>query len=110
MCEECSPKDRRNRRVQSVTTLPTSSLAMAGQLVESTRAKLAELDREDAPAGALALMLAGQLEDGQHTGSQAAALAKAYLQALTEATKGVTGASSTLDELRKRREQRRRGA
>lgn len=111
MCESCSPRDRRDRRVgvATVTELPAPALAEAGRLVEVTRAKLAELGRVDDPNGTLALLLAADLDAGTTAGAGKASIARAYLQAMEAATKGVTGASSALDELRKRRE-RRRGA
>jgi hypothetical protein len=110
MCEACSPKDRRDRRVTPVTALPSAALAMTGDLAEATRAKLAELGRTESPEGVAAVMAAAQLDSGRLTGSQYASLLKAWLQTLEAATKGVTSGSSSLDELRKRREQRRRGA
>jgi hypothetical protein len=109
MCEDCSPRDRRDRAVQQVTTLPTAQLASTGSLMAATRDQLADAGKTETD-GALALYLAAQLDAGEHTGSQTAALAREYRAAMEMATKGATGQSSALDELRKRREQRRRGA
>ncbi|HET8661028.1 MAG TPA: hypothetical protein VFM55_18785 [Micromonosporaceae bacterium] len=92
-----------------MTELPPPALAESGRLVDATRTKLVELGREDDPNGALALLLAADLDAGTTAGTGKASIARAYLQAMDAATKGVTGASSALDELRKRRE-RRRGA
>lgn len=107
MCESCSPKDRRNRKMTPVTTLPSLKLAEVGSLVEATRGALAGSARGETAEGALALYLAAQLDAGQHTGSQTAALSREYRAAVEAATKGVTGGSTALDELRARRAIRR---
>lgn len=104
MCLDCSPKDKRDRHVRSVTTLPAPQLAETGDLLEATKSALAA--REESPVGALALFLAAQLDQGQHTGSQAAALAREFRAAIDAATRGGAG-SSALDELRARRAARR---
>jgi hypothetical protein len=107
MCGDCSPKDRRDRKVRQVTTLPQALMVNAGSLEEATRASLTEADRLDTAPGALALYLAGQLDAGGHSGSSTAALAREYRAAVDAATKGATGASTALDELRARRAKRR---
>ena len=103
MCAECSPPDRRQRRRSGVTRLPVRSARQS--LEAATRERLAELGRVDSPEGALALYLAGLLDLG--AGSQTAPLSREFRLAVEAASKGVAGASSALDELRKRREQRR---
>jgi hypothetical protein len=107
MCESCSPKERRNRRLTPVATLPVQRLAANGSLVDATNGALAKADRIETAEGALALYLAGQLDAGGHTGSQTAALAREYRAALDAATRGASNASSALDELRTRRAKRR---
>jgi hypothetical protein len=109
MCEDCSPRDRRDRKVQAVTSLPQALMVPAGSLVDATQTALTAADRLDTAPGALAVYLAGQLDAGGHSGSSTAALAREYRAAVEAATKGATGVSSALDELRERRA-RRRGA
>jgi hypothetical protein len=77
----------------------------AGRLTAVTRAKLEELGRLDDPQGALALYHAELLDAG--CGSQTATVSREYRAALADATHGVTGASTALDELRARRAARR---
>jgi hypothetical protein len=112
MCTTCSPPDTRARRLNPVTSLPSrpseaSESWPAGTLTEATREALTAVSRLDCPEGALAVMLAAQLDAGGHTGSQTAALSKEYRAALEVASKGATGAASTLDQLRARRAARR---
>jgi hypothetical protein len=112
MCERCSPKPRFRRVVESTPLVPLDGPVRAprGKLAAATREKLAEVGREDSPEGVAAIQAAEHLDGGQLNGAQYASLLKAYLLALESATKTVTGASSALDELRKRRDARRRGA
>lgn len=112
MCTTCSPPDTRGRRLNPVTSLPSRPAEAppsetSGTLTEATRESLAAVNRLDCPEGALAVMLATQLDAGGHTGSQTAALSKEYRAALDVAGKGATGAASTLDQLRARRAARR---
>lgn len=115
MCTTCSPPDTRARRLNPVTSLPTrlaepttpGAPEAAGTLTEATRDALVAVGRLDCPEGALAVMLATQLDAGGHTGSQTAALSKEYRAALDVASKGATGAASTLDQIRARRAARR---
>ena len=118
MCETCSPKPKFKRVVEptylNTPSTPTSTAGLGsvprGKLAAATRAKLAEIGREDSPEGVAAIQAAEPLDSGQMNGAQYASLLKAWLLALEAATKTVAGASSALDELRKRRDQRRRGA
>lgn len=118
MCETCSPKPKFKRVVEptylsdATPATPAADLGTVprGKLAAATRVKLAEIGREDSPEGIAAVQAAEHLDSGQMNGAQYASLLKAYLVALESATKTVTGASSALDELRKRREARRRGA
>jgi hypothetical protein len=103
MCEVCSPKNTRYKPVASVTQLPVKP--GEGRLTTATRARLEELGRLDDPQGALALYHAELLDAG--CGSQTATVSREYRAALADATRGVTGASSALDELRARRAARR---
>ncbi len=112
MCETCSPRDTRNRRLTPVTSLPVGAApptpdAPTGSLAAATREALGAVSRLDCPEGALAVMLAAQLDAGGHTGSQTAALSKEYRAAFEVAAKGATGAASSLDQLRARRAARR---
>jgi hypothetical protein len=105
MCETCSPKNTRYTPVSSVAKLPPRP--GQGRLTAATASKLADLGRAGSAQGALAMHLAELLDAG--CGSQTAAISREYRAALADATKGVVGASSALDELRQRRA-RRRGA
>lgn len=108
MCVDCSPKDRRDRVVKAVTTLPSPALSGAGSLVEATRTALEAAGKTDTAEGALTLYLAAQLDAGAHTGSQTAALSREFRAAYEMATKGATTSASTaLDQLRARRAARR---
>lgn len=112
-CEQCSPKQKLGpRHIPQVTVLPSAELAGApkGKLAAATREKLAELGRENTPEGTAALMAAEQLDSGRMTGAAYASLLKAFLATMDAATKGITGGSSALDELRKRRDKRRNSA
>lgn len=105
-CETCSPRDKRNRKVVSIPT-PLSAPG-GGRNVEAARRALSDVDRETSPAGELALYLAGLLDQG--VGNQTAAISREYRAAMADAMKGTQQAASALDELRRRREERRRGA
>lgn len=108
MCETCSPRDKRDRRLTPVTTLPTKKLTSETPLLaEATRTALDDVSRLDTAEGTLALYLAAQLDLGGHTGSQTAALAREFRATLEAVTRGAPGASTALDELRARRAKRR---
>lgn len=110
LCDQCG---RRGPApiVKPVTLVPSAKLANVpqGRLVAATRAKLVETGREATPEGVAAVLAAEQLDNGTLTGTQYASLLKAWLATMDAATKGLTGTSSALDELRKRRDRRRSG-
>jgi hypothetical protein len=107
MCESCSPKDKRDRRVVAIAA-PSTRSAADGRMVAATTEALEAAGRLETAEGQLAMYLAELLDSG--AGSQTATISREYRLAYAEATKGLTGGSSALDELRKRREERRRGA
>jgi hypothetical protein len=91
--------------VAAVSSLPT--VPGEGRLSEATTRALSTAGRLTTAEGELALVLAARLDAEESTHSQMAALAKVYMAALEAATRGVTGASTALDELRERRAGRR---
>lgn len=86
------------------------SLDVEVSAAEVTRRVLEDADRLLTPAGVNALLLARKLDQGRDTGSAMASLSKQHLAALAEATSDAQTAADPVDELRRRREARRRGA
>lgn len=78
--------------------------------VAVTRRVLEDCERLHTPAGVNALLLAAKLDAGGDTGSAMASLSKQHLAALAEATRDVQQAADPVDELRRRREARLKGA
>lgn len=77
-------------------------------LVVSVRAALAEADREASFAGQIALELAARVANGKELGSSVASLAKQLRETMAEALAGVAVAADPLDEIRARRDAKRR--
>jgi hypothetical protein len=86
----------------SVVRAERAAPGTAGLLAE-TRARLVDAGRLDSPEGALAILLAGMLEDGGHTAAGAAALAKQLLATMAAAVGDAPAQSDGLDELARRR-------
>lgn len=108
-CEVCSPSRAKGApprpgRPAPVAALPERELppGCAG-LVAETRAALLAVGKLDSPAGALAILQAGMLEDGGHTASGVAALAKQLLATMALAVGDAPVAADRLDELAARR-------
>ena len=109
-CEQCRPPEKRRDRQPPMSEPVDLPGAEPLGLVESVGRKLRETGRDRTPEGVLALQLARTLAAGGHTASGSAALARELRATLDAATAGARQAADTVDELLKRREQRRRGA
>ena len=82
----------------------------AGRVYVATLAALEAGDRVGHPAGALALELAMRVDARAENGSSTAALAKELRASLAEALENAKSTVDDLDELRRRRAARVRGA
>lgn len=110
MCEECSPKDRRNR---SIASAPPSDAESSGPgLVESTvRAELERVDRLATVAGAIAVKLAQRLDSAVLTGSQASSLSGQLLKTMAVATEGaIAPEPDEIDEFTRRAREKKASA
>ena len=99
-CEECSPRRPRSpvpAAPKAVVTAIRRTPAAGASLVESTRARLAEVGRDGSPEGLVALLLAGELENGGGSQSGLAALAKQFQVALDVATKDAGAQADVID-------------
>lgn len=106
-CLECSPRDDSYVPVTRIP-IPLDSIEPGkGRLASVTRGLLSDLGKLDTPLGQLALFHAELLDAG--CGSQTAAVSREYRAAFADATKGVQGGSTALDELRARRAKRAGG-
>jgi hypothetical protein len=92
---------------------------MGGSLVMSPRRKLiattvrAELEaagKTDSALGAVALTLAGRLDAGEDPGTAVASMAKELRAIMLELTRGGTVVADPVDELQRRRRERRLNA
>lgn len=105
-----SPKCRRAaldaRKATPVVPLPARETEPA-ELSASVQAALEDVGRASTPLGLSALLLAGQIEAGGHTGSALAALNRELRSTLAEATRGTVRSSvaAMRDELAARRRQ-----
>lgn len=80
-------------------------------VLDATRDELTKGGRLDSALGQQALVLADQVDAGaEMTGSALAAVAKELRTTLAEAMRSATMVKDPIDELRERRERRRRGA
>lgn len=77
-------------------------------LVATVQETLVKASRLDTPEGAIALRLAETLDDAGHTASGIAALAKQLHASLDLALKGAEEVGDEVDELKARRDRRRR--
>lgn len=113
-CEECSParRGKATRRVPEVTALPPAAVVAADPvgIVRNTSDALEAAGRLETPDGAVALHMARLLEAGSYNAQGAKSLADAHAQSLERALKGAERVADAVDELRAKREQRRRGA
>lgn len=76
-------------------------------VLAATRAELVALGKLDSPLGAVALTLAARLDQGQDPGSAMAAMAKELRVTMAELGRTGQAAADPVDELRRRREERR---
>lgn len=109
----CSDRCRKRRSRTGVVVPFTGGDAKPpprGPVAEATIRLLEEADEMDTPLGANALKLAEKLDEGGDTGSSTAALSKQHLTVTTEILRGMKRVANPLDDLRERRERRRRGA
>jgi hypothetical protein len=80
------------------------------RVTNATRATLDTLAKTDSPAGQVALALAERLDDPDTAATAVAAIAKEHRTTMAELTRAATVVGDPIDELRQRREARRRGA
>lgn len=80
------------------------------KVVRATKAELDKAGRLDTALGQQALVLARRIDEATDSGSALAAVAKELRVTLAEATKAASSTADPVDELRARREARRRGA
>lgn len=90
-----------------MTTLPTASVV---SLYATTRAKLVELDMLEDPAGVTALILAQQIDRRNDSGASLAALARQHATCLADVLRRATIVDDPLDELARRRDEKRAAA
>ena len=101
--EHSPDKRKRDRRVvrsvpsAQASVSPLRPPAIGASLVESTRARLAEVGRDASPEGLVALLLASELESGGGSQSGLAALAKQFQVALDFATKDAGTQADVID-------------
>lgn len=68
-------------------------------MVAATRAELRAAGRDATSEGQLALILAGQIESGAHSGSSLASLSTAWIKAKAEALKGAEPDADVIDAI-----------
>ena len=110
-CATCAPprgKAADRQDAQGLTAEPVRALAAPPDeadwpQVVAVRGVLAAAGREHAPAGVLALRLAAMVDEGGHTASGAAALARQLLATMDAALAGAPKAADRLDEIAQRR-------
>jgi hypothetical protein len=78
-------------------------------ILASVRAELDALGKVGSPLGAVALTLAARLDKGEDPGSAVAAMAKELRATMAELARAPGAMADPVDELRRRREQRRSG-
>ena len=110
-CPDCSPSKRSQRQKPTVKPRPVVAepVEIAGQVYARTLETLQGVGRDATPLGAAVLVLAEQIDAGNHTATGLAALVKQHAASLASALDGVKVERTDVDELRERRE-RRRGA
>ena len=79
-------------------------------VTEAVTATLASIGKTDSALGASALVLAARLDAEGTADTAVAAMTKELRATLAELTKDATAKGDPVDELRERRERRRRGA
>jgi len=109
-CDECSPKRIRNRGRASVVRLAPAATGGGpaapepdGSLSGTVRAQLAAHGRDTTPDGVLALTLAASIDQGTHTGSSLAALAREFRTVLAAALEGTSPEADVIDGIFGRR-------
>lgn len=100
---------KRSQRLGQVLKLPTSEPGSVSA-VEETRRLLEFADLLNTPLGANLLRLAERLDDRSDTGSALATLSKQHLALVEQVQRGLKTEANPLDEIRARRDRRRRGA
>lgn len=81
-----------------------------GPVYKATLAELQRGSRVDTPLGQAALALASRLDLSRDSGSAMAALAKQLSDSLSEAMRGIAPKPDEVDEVRRRRDEKLRGA
>lgn len=74
----------------------------------SVRTELEAIGKATTPLGAVALTIAARLDAGGDPGSAMAAMAKELRATMVELARSAPAAVDTVDELKRRREERRR--
>ena len=112
-CETCSPprlRDVKRRAPHKLGPLPDAPSAPVAGVYDAVLAELTDADRVQTVAGQRALFLAARMESNIDSGASMAALDRQLGAAVAEAVKNAKRASDPLDEIRRRREERSRGA
>lgn len=90
------------------TLIPVPAVGDGSPVVGATRAELDQANRLDTALGQAALALAARIDSGMDTGSSMAAAVKQLQVTLAAATAGAAGVVSRLDQMRERRDLKRR--
>jgi len=77
-------------------------------VAEATRSTLDAIAKTHTPAGQAALALAARLDDPDCPATALAAVAKEHRTTMAELTRNASAAGDPIDEIAKRREERRR--
>jgi hypothetical protein len=77
-------------------------------VLRSVRAELRALGKEPSPLGAVALTIAARLDGGEDPGSAMAAMAKELRATMVELGRTAAVVADPVDELKRRRDERRR--
>jgi uncharacterized OB-fold protein len=111
--ERCKKRAQRSPGIASVVPITSASSEPTGEpdrgLIEAaTFAELEAVGQEKTALGALAVMLARRLDGiSADTGSSVAAVVREHKKTLSDAIAAGTAAADPLDELTKRRQERR---
>lgn len=109
-CRAQAAAERAKGRVVAQEAAPadTAPLGRPSNLLEAVRGLLAASGALATPAGRLCEVLAVRVASGEEAGAALASLSRELRAALAAATAGTRSAADPVDELRARREARRR--
>lgn len=106
ICESCEASFVSTSRAKRCPSCRTADKRPSHY--ETTHAELAAIGKTTTALGATALGLAARLDRGTDAGSAIAAMAKELRAILAELTKAAPAVNDPVDEVRRRREERRR--